>query len=726
MARPKKIKVTERTPDKQQEISASKQGSSPVIRGKRRRRSGASPSSKKIQNESAKKKKLTSQAKTTEKISGSVDDKEQSKANNKPTDDLKSGSRAKPKVLPVDENPLSSQESRSNKSTPKKKRVNRRLVSDFESQERGVNEDCNSDSDSSEPEVNPKETKSIETDDNGAEEGDDIEMEVSFANSDFNHTDFEYSSDEDKDQQSDSSSESESEERDLNRRIAISKIGSKSGKSGHASKNYQKEELTYKNPEFQDGSDSFKSWMSGIVSELKELRGMAVKQAESGREKSKKKKKDKDRSRDHFKKDKKKDKGKLEDRKRLINDVQFKESTSPLVKSPSDTIIYAPGLTKNTKPLSKAQHQINLVDQISDFVERIRVNDEQVRRDRGYRDRGHRERSSRTRSRSRSRSRSRYSTRSPSQDRESRRSYSPPVGDAAREILNAELNKAEISAPPGKSTNVNRVPMVDHSVSDRDGDFFSIGCHIESPLKHKIQRGEFVELAKLLMKIRQSIKGPDEETKIEIVSRNGATFLQQGQEKEPKITGFRSWEEAFRVYAQIYSEANPHRGAEVWQYIHNISSAANSFLWDNVAYYDFIFRKLMAQKPQRCWGTIHTQLWSVAMRDHVNKGNNYGQGDSRGGSSSSSSVKKGSGELRDICCWRYNKNRCKHTAQRCRYEHRCSFCGSYHHIYLNCPRRPGARSGDSNRDSRDRGDRRDSKDKDSSKKNHSGSSNNKN
>ena len=59
-------------------------------------------------------------------------------------------------------------------------------------------------------------------------------------------------------------------------------------------------------------------------------------------------------------------------------------------------------------------------------------------------------------------------------------------------------------------------------------------------------------------------------------------------------------------YAQIYSEFNPHRAAEIYQYIHTIHNASLAYKWDNVAYYDYVFRQNMAENPQRSWGkNIH-------------------------------------------------------------------------------------------------------------------------
>ena len=80
-----------------------------------------------------------------------------------------------------------------------------------------------------------------------------------------------------------------------------------------------------------------------------------------------------------------------------------------------------------------------------------------------------------------------------------------------------------------------------------------------------------------------------------------------------KITGIRCWEQAFRVYAAVYSQANPMRAAEIWQYVYTINTAARSYQWENVANYDVTFRHLMAQYPTRSWAKIYNQMWNLAM-----------------------------------------------------------------------------------------------------------------
>ena len=148
-----------------------------------------------------------------------------------------------------------------------------------------------------------------------------------------------------------------------------------------------------------------------------------------------------------------------------------------------------------------------------------------------------------------------------------------------------------------------------------DDDFFHLTCHIQPSLIYKIEKGEFIELEKLLPKDKFA-KG--EENRLEWVQRDGGTFLVPAQ-KENKINNFRRWEQALRAYATIYCGANPHRSKEIWQYITVINTAASSYLWDNVYNYDITFRHLMAFNPQRSWAVTYNQMWNLSMRDPLPK-----------------------------------------------------------------------------------------------------------
>ena len=364
-----------------------------------------------------------------------------------------------------------------------------------------------------------------------------------------------------------------------------------------------------------------------------------------------------------------------------------------ITKSPSDTTVYSPALRQkrldsigkagldlgtikvplqhntNTDPMIKrddAFSQSSLLNQINDFVERVRLesaarnNVDDAIPSTSTGERGGRNNDQRF-------------------QQQLLREQTREQELAEQAIINAERFKADINS--SGMNNENSVPPVDLNFDDNKDEEFSEGtCHVDQQNIVKVCKGQFVEVAKLIPK-QQTLKN-DENKRIEFVNKDGMTYyIPSANEKEQKITNVRKWESGFKVYAAIYSKANPHRGAEIWQYIHTINLAASSYHWDNVAYYDFMFRQQMAKYPQRSWRKINHQLWSLAMRDPINsKASNFGQNPGYSQNGQKRDFNK------DNCCWRYNRNKCNRSSRECRYEHRCSLCGSHNHILLNCPK----------------------------------------
>ena len=116
-----------------------------------------------------------------------------------------------------------------------------------------------------------------------------------------------------------------------------------------------------------------------------------------------------------------------------------------------------------------------------------------------------------------------------------------------------------------------------------------------------------MELDKLLPKDKAA-RGysMNEQHGVQLLTKNGQTFLAPAS-TEKKITNIRLWDQAFRVYATIYTKSNPERAREICQYVHIIHTAASTYSWSNVSTYDFMFRKLMASKPWRSWSKTYAQ-----------------------------------------------------------------------------------------------------------------------
>ena len=125
-------------------------------------------------------------------------------------------------------------------------------------------------------------------------------------------------------------------------------------------------------------------------------------------------------------------------------------------------------------------------------------------------------------------------------------------------IIQAEKYKAVIAEPPGEQREgCSSLPRVKISAGGMtDDDFFHLTCHVEPGIQTKIERGEYVELEKLLPKDKRR---KSDRNLLEWVQNEGSTFLSPMADRDNKISNFHIWEQAFRVYATIYCGANPHR-----------------------------------------------------------------------------------------------------------------------------------------------------------------------
>ena len=220
-----------------------------------------------------------------------------------------------------------------------------------------------------------------------------------------------------------------------------------------------------------------------------------------------------------------------------------------LIKSPSDTTIYTPALTKR-----QVNNTEETVDKISNFIENIRFGDS---------DTGRRQ-LTRVNDQSQPEINNAEDEVNELSDLiEGRRNDSTsqcsrePVADLpeAREatdriILDAEKYKATIAPPKGMQMFQEDLrPYFKSELElrrfvDTDDDFFHMTCHVEDSLKAKIQRGEFVDLERLLLQYRNQLN--NDRRPVEIVNVGGQTHIgTASQANTGKITGIRKWEQAF-------------------------------------------------------------------------------------------------------------------------------------------------------------------------------------
>ena len=360
-----------------------------------------------------------------------------------------------------------------------------------------------------------------------------------------------------------------------------------------------------------------------------------------------------------------------------------------IIKSPSDTTLYTPALKKGIDKL-------NLIDRISDFVEGIRLETtgsnggqrsliDNRRDDMQPRSVVNKDAQEAEILPSTPRVLMQPTRVEPSTSRAKEGDNTTPLPD--KFILDAERLKASLVAPaglfPGKiDSNIKLLRNLDN-----DDDFFHTSCHVDPAIKAKIEKGQFVELDKLLPREDglPNLPGEEDFATIQLVSVKGQRFLAPPP-KQRRINSVRRWDQAFRIYAMVYVQANPDRSGEILQYVDVIHTAASNYSWDNVAFYDHTFRQLMAAKPWRSWAKTYSQGWNIALRgnNRISVNSMSSNNNSAGGSNNNNGK-----SWKDDCCWRFGKGKCNRGSE-CRYDHRCTFCAGWGHGFNACRKRTGS------------------------------------
>ena len=299
----------------------------------------------------------------------------------------------------------------------------------------------------------------------------------------------------------------------------------------------------------------------------------------------------------------------------------------------------------------------------------------------------------------------------PSTSRGGRGREITPEEKAQRMIREAEVAKARIYSNSGKvnlpidqmvnnNTNQRNVPRfhdrwedLPHLAACVDERYVVVSAHLDEGTMERIGRGEYIDFAKLLPKDR--VAALEDEGKMELVLRQGKSFwvpVNTGV----AINNFGKWEQAFRVFSNIYCKANPDRSAELIEYNHVIHTISTSYIWENVYNYDKEFRLHMARNPKRSWSIILQQAWSLRLRDRIAvqsySGYNAGQSSHRGRNS-------GGGEP----CRRFNRGKCN-FGSNCKYDHRCSYCNKFGHGAVQCRKAIADRGHNNNQNNRGGGD----------------------
>ena len=241
-------------------------------------------------------------------------------------------------------------------------------------------------------------------------------------------------------------------------------------------------------------------------------------------------------------------------------------------------------------------------------------------------------------------------------------------------IKDAEVAKAKIYDVPGRIDS-NIFCDKDNLTSQfmksalMDESFLLVASHLDQNTHEKIIRGEYVDFARLIPRDRILT---EEDQRMQLVMKgNESYWIPANQTENTSINSFSRWEQAFRVFSDVYTRAHPSRASELVQYNHVIHTAAMAYSWDNVYLYDKDFRLHLARNPERSWALLLQQSWSLRLKDKIRHEafqgvNSHNEVDNR---------KQG--------CRRFNKGRCTYGGT-CRYEHKCFYCNKMGHGVVVC------------------------------------------
>ena len=182
-------------------------------------------------------------------------------------------------------------------------------------------------------------------------------------------------------------------------------------------------------------------------------------------------------------------------------------------------------------------------------------------------------------------------------------------------IKDVEAAKTRIFPPAGKDnfqfSRVNQKKS-NELTAHIDDDYLVIGSHIDEMIQLKIVKGEYIDFSKLI----PCDKIVNDDTRLELVMKNGHTFWSPVADSIT-INSFAHWEQAFRIYSNVYMRYHLTRSSELIQYNHIIHTIALTYVWDNVYAYDKEFRMHMSNHPERNWVIILQQAWSMKLCDRI-------------------------------------------------------------------------------------------------------------
>ncbi len=219
-----------------------------------------------------------------------------------------------------------------------------------------------------------------------------------------------------------------------------------------------------------------------------------------------------------------------------------------------------------------------------------------------------------------------------------------------------------------------------------------LGANVQQKLREQIIKSEYIELAQLL-EVNEANKS----------SRFTLNMSEQGQlvwedcRPKRKVTTIQSWTTAFLTFSAIFLQAHPHRAQELLKYMSLVRTSAERYQGFGWREYDRQFRMRQQLNPQRSWGSIDSELWSLyaasgpitqSVRFNSVRGvmtetpftfRRYAQTQINGNPGQQIKARNNIGSQ---VCFAFNAS--GYGRPQCKFQHRCSKCGATGHRLSSC------------------------------------------
>ena len=131
----------------------------------------------------------------------------------------------------------------------------------------------------------------------------------------------------------------------------------------------------------------------------------------------------------------------------------------------------------------------------------------------------------------------------------------------------SETLKARIYDVTGNENQIdntlNRLRL-DHAMQggrSMDDSYMLVASHVEDSIRAKILNHEYIDFAKLLRRDKPGM-GDEDGQKMMMVNKGGLSYWVPMQDRNGNISSYQKWEQAYRVFLDIYTGQYPERTTE--------------------------------------------------------------------------------------------------------------------------------------------------------------------